>query len=203
LHARTADAAGAHADGTAQAATGEARGAYTVALAGVAVAGIGIAGTWLASEPALAGAADAIAWAQRENSAAARAMVSVALGALAALGVVAAWAYAVAGGRPVRVGNGRGSMALDELGAWVRDALEARPDVLEAQVRLRNRQRRGVGVTLRLWVAADARLAETTRAAEATMQAVLGAQAGVRIATPVAIELRYEELLMRARRGDA
>ncbi len=181
----------------------EGRAAYALAWALAACAGAAIAVTWLASEPALSAARDAVAWAERENGPAGRAIVTVALAALGALGVVGAWARAVSGRRPVRVADARGTMPVADLAAWARDALEARGDVLEARVWVRNRQRRGAEVAAQLLVAPDARLAETARAAEATVQSVLVAQAGVRLAGPVAIELRYEELLMHPRRSDA
>ncbi|MBM4415519.1 MAG: hypothetical protein FJ035_04555 [Chloroflexi bacterium] len=86
-----------------------------------------------------------------------------------------------------------------DLATWLRDVLEARSDVLEARVRARDRGRRGVQVALQLLVAPDAQLAATTRAAQATVEAVVVAQAGARLAGPVAVELRYEELLLRPR----
>ena len=155
---------------------------------------------WTAPGPALDGIEGAVRWLRDGDHAAGRAIMTIVLVAVAALGYVLAWARATSLRRPVRVGGGRGAVALEELGRRVREAVLEQPDVAGARVRVENLHRRGVRVSLRLEVTPDARLAQTAATAAARVEETLAQRAGVALAAPPSIEIRYEELIL-GRRG--
>lgn len=157
-----------------------------------------LAVTWGASDAALQAIATGAAWLQARNDLAARAALSVVLVATAALAFVIAWSRTTDPRRPVRVPGGRGTIAVDEVAAWVHDAVRERTDISDVVIAVRS-QGKGVRVAARIAVTADARLQETSRGARAAIEQVLAAQVGVPLVTEPVIELRYQELRLRPR----
>lgn len=157
-----------------------------------------LAVTWGASDAALEAVASGAAWLQARNDVAARAALSVVLVAAAALAFVVAWSRTSDPRRPVRVPGGRGTIAVDEVAAWVRDAVRERTDIRDVAIAVHS-QGKGVRVAARIAVTADARLQETSRGARAAIEQVLAAQVGVPLVAEPVIELRYEELRLRPR----
>ena len=162
--------------------------------------------TWTAPVPVLDAAVAltaAIATWLRHADGSERAMVTTVLAALAALRYVAVWARASSERRPVRLAGGLGTVSVDELAARLRATLLRRPDVRDAQVRVENLHRRGVRVAARIEVTPDARLTETARACAARIERAVAARAGVKLAGAPDIMLRYDELVLRPRRGSS
>lgn len=170
--------------------------AYAALVA--AAAAVLLAVTWGASDLALQGIAQGAAWLQTRNDLAARASLSVVLVATAALAFVVAWSRATDPRRPVRVPGGRGTIAVDEVAAWIRDAVEERTDVRGVSIAVQS-QGKGVRVAARIAVTADARLQETSKGARAAIEQVLATQVGVPLVADPIVELRYEELRLRPR----
>ena len=170
----------------------------TATLAAALSAGA-VALVWAAPQPALDGASAAIEWLRDRDDTAGRTIATTVLVALAALGYVLAWARASSPRRPVRVGDDRGAIPVDELAGWLRDAVLARPDVCDAVVRVENLGRRGVRVALVLGVTPQARLAETAADTSTRVEEALRERAGLQLEEPPAIELRYEELILGPR----
>jgi hypothetical protein len=96
----------------------------------------------------------------------------------------------------VRLAEGRGTIAVDVLAERLRLAILERPDVEDAGVRVDNLRGKGVRVVAVLAVTANARLTETAEAAIAAIEQALDERAGVALAEPPALELRYEELIL-------
>jgi hypothetical protein len=158
----------------------------------------GIAATWTVSTEVLATLSAGIEWARTHDDLAAKAAFSVILAASAALAFVIAWARTTDPDRPVRVPGGRGTIAVHELGAWLRDGIEERDDVRSADVQVQS-QGKGVRVTARIAVTADARLQDTAHGATAAIEQTLATRIGVPLAAQPTIELRYEELRLHPR----
>ena len=173
--------------------------AYAAVIA--AAAAVLLAVTWGASDNALHGIAQGAAWLQERNDLPARASVSVILVATTALAFVVAWSRATDPKRPVRVPGGRGTIAVDEIAAWIRDAVEERTDVRGVTIAVQS-QGKGVRVAARIAVTADARLQETSKGARVAIEQVLATQVGVPVVAEPIIELRYEELRLRPRALD-
>lgn len=132
----------------------------------------------------------------RNSGDGARVIATTLIAAAALLGYLAVWARATAPRRAVRLADGRGTIAVDVLAGRLRLALLERPDVREAGVRVDNLRGRGVRVAAVLAVTADARLAETAEGAAAAIERSLSAAAGVPLAGPPELELRYDELIL-------
>ena len=115
---------------------------------------------------------------------------------VALLSYLAVWATVSAPGRAVRLPDGRGTIAVDVLAERLRLAILERPDVQDASVRVDNLRGRGVRVVAVIAVTADARLAETTEGAATAIVLALDERAGVPLAEPPALEVRYEELIL-------
>jgi hypothetical protein len=161
-----------------------------------------VAGTWLAPVAALDVAAAAVGWLRMHNDVPGRAALTVVVIAVAALVWVSVWARATAPQRPVRVAGGRGTIPVDEIAAWLSAQLETRADVRDATVSVQHHGK-GVRVAARMAVTPDARLDDTTDGARAIIEQVLASQVGAPLVSAPAIELRYEELRLRRRRGVA
>ena len=160
------------------------------------LAAVLLAVTWGASNAALEGVAGGAAWLQERNDVAARAALSVVLVATAALAFVVAWSRTSDPRRPVRVPGGRGTIAVDEVAAWMRDAVRERTDIRDVAITVQS-QGKGVRVAARIAVTADARLQETSRGARAAIEQVLAAQVGVPLVAEPVIELRYAPFCTR------
>jgi len=157
-----------------------------------------IAVTWTASTEVLAATSAGIEWARAHDDLTAKAAFSVILAASGAIAFVIAWARTTDPDRPVRVPGGRGTIAVHELGAWLRDGIEERDDVRSADVLVQS-QGKGVRVTARIAVTAAARLQDTANGARAAIEQTLATRIGVPLAAQPTIELRYEELRLRPR----
>ena len=168
------------------------------ALLAVASAAV-IAVTWLASGPVLDAADRGVEWLQAHENFEGRVTLTAALLLVAVLAPSVVWLRASGRGRPVRLPGGGGHIPLEDLARWLRDTLEMRHDIREADVRVQNLHRRGVRVSATLSVTPDARLAETTAGAEQAIEGLLRSQVGVRTAGTPALAVRYEELVLRAR----
>ena len=166
------------------------------ATRGALLAALAVIFVWTAPAPALDGIERGARWLRDGDDTAGRAIVTTVLVAAAALGYVLAWARATSLRRPVRVGGGRGTITPEELGRRVREAVLELSDVEEARVRVENLHRRGVRVSLRLDVTPDARLGQTAATAAARVEETLAQRAGVALAEPPSIEIRYEELIL-------
>jgi hypothetical protein len=176
-----------------------ARRGFHAATVFASLAALLIAFVWTAPEPALDGAAKAIAWLRAD--AAGRAIATTALVALGALGYVAAWTRATSLRRPLYVDGERGAIPVDQFASWMRAALLDQPDVREVAVRVENLHRRGVRIALVLSVTPHARLAEIVAEATSRVERVVRDRAAIELAEPPAIELRYEELVLGSREG--
>lgn len=160
-------------------------------LAGVAVL------VWTAPQPALDGATRAIVWLGHREDTAGRAIATTVLAALGAVGYVLAWARTASPRRAVRVGDGRGTIPVEDLAEGLRYTMLEQPDVCEALVRVDNLHRRGLRVALLLDVTPEARLAETAAIASSRVEEALRQRSGLELAEPPVIQLRYRELILR------
>jgi hypothetical protein len=174
------------------------RGAF---LASLLIAAL-LAVVWAAPVQALESLSTGLAWLERHDSERERAVLTTALAALALLLYVVAWGRATSRRRPVRLAGGRGRIAIEEVEARLRAALQERADIRTARVEVENRHRGGLAVVARLAVSADARLTETIEAATELAEDVIHEGLGVPMAAPPSLELQYEELDLRAGRGD-
>lgn len=156
---------------------------------------------WTAPSLALDVAERAVAWLRDHDDGGGRAIATTVLAATVALAFIAAWARATAPGRPVALAGGRGRVGVSELGSHVREALLEQPHVADAAVRVENRGRRGVAVAVLLHVTPDARLEQAVEATTHCVRETLADRAGVPLAAPPAVELRYRELVLRTPRA--
>jgi len=153
---------------------------------------------WTAPQPALDGATRTIAWLGHREDTAGRAIATTVLAALAAVGYVLAWARATSPRRAVRIGDGNGTIPVEDLAEALRGTVLEQPDVSEALVRVDNLHRRGLRVALLLDVTPQARLADTASSASARIEEALRQRSGLQLAEPPAIQLRYRELILRS-----
>ena len=158
---------------------------------------------WTASAPMLDGADGTLDWLRAHDDPAGRALATTILAAAALLNLVLAWWRASSPRRPVRVGTGGSTIAVDELAEWLRQALLERADVADAMVRVENLHRRGLRVAAVLEVTAEARLEEIGDSAAALVGRLLGERAGLPLDEPPKVELRYRELNLRSRGAHA
>ncbi len=171
--------------------------AYRAPLLGVALAAAAIALAWLAPGAALDGAERALEGARAHDDATARAVLSTLLAAAALLLVVARWGARSSPRRALRLPDGGGRLAVEELAALLRHELAASDAVEAAHVRVENRHRRGVAVAAVVEVAPEARLAGAGAAARARLAEVVEGRIGLALAAPPRVELRYRELRLR------
>jgi hypothetical protein len=159
------------------------------------IAVFAIALIWTRQPLAIEAGEDLVRW-LRTSGDPARVIVTVVLATVALLGYLVVWARVSAPGRAVRLAEGRGTIAVDVLAERLRLAILERPDVEDAGVRVDNLRGKGVRVVAVLAVTANARLTETAEAAIAAIEQALDERAGVPLAEPPALELRYEELIL-------
>jgi len=179
----------------------ERRGVLRALAVGALIVGGLVLLIWGASIEALALAGGVVAWLESRNAPAGRAVATTVVLAAAALALVAAWGRATSLRRAVRLPGGRGTIRVEEVEARLCELLAERRDVVAAEVRVQNRHRRGLRVAARLHVTADARLAETIRAATLLTEELTSGRLGVALAAPPEFDLRYEELDLRAGRA--
>jgi hypothetical protein len=167
----------------------------TLATLVAVIVALAIALVWTRQPLAITAGDDLLRW-LRTSGDRSRVIVTVVFATLALLGYLAVWAKATAPRRAVRLADGRGTIAVDVLAERLRLAILERPDVQDAGVRVDNLRGRGVRVVAVIAVTADARLAETAQAATRAIERSLDERAGVALAEPPALELRYEELIL-------
>lgn len=175
--------------------------AYRGALGVVLLMAAAIATTWLASAPVLAGLRDGAAWLAARDGERGRASATVIFAATAALALIVAWGRASATRRPVRLAGGRGRMAVEAIAQRLEASIRTRPEVRAATVVVTNRHWRGVRVEARLRVTPEARLDATITAFEAEAEALLHRRIGVPMESPPRVDVRYDELDLRAGRA--
>ena len=171
------------------------RGALLLALACAAA----VAVTWAADEAILRGMRDGAGWALERTDDRARSIATVVFAAVAALGLVAAWGRATHPRRAVRLSDGRGRMAVDEIAGALRGSLLERADMRSAEVRVENRHRHGIRVHAWLRVTRDARIDEVLEAVDRATEA-LARRLGMTLAELPLVDVRYDELDLRAGR---
>ncbi|HJM74380.1 MAG TPA: hypothetical protein QGI71_00735 [Dehalococcoidia bacterium] len=159
------------------------------------IAALAIALVWTRQPLVITGGDDLLRW-LRTSGDRSRVIVTVVFTTFALLGYLAVWAKVSAPRRAVRLADGRGTIAVDVLAERLRLAILERPDVEDAGVRVDNLRGRGVRVVAVIAVTANARLAETVEAATMAIERALDERAGVPLAEPPALELRYEELIL-------
>ena len=159
------------------------------------IAALALALVWTRQPLVITAGDDLLRW-LRTSGDRSRVIVTVVFATLALLGYLTVWAKVSAPGRAVRLADGRGTIAVDVLAERLRLAILERPDVEDAGVRVDNLRGRGVRVVAVIAVTADARLAETAKAATTAIERALDERAGVPLAEPPALELRYEELIL-------
>jgi len=169
------------------------RGAVLFALVLCAV----VAATWLASAPILDGASRALAWAAAHNDPRGRGVFTVICVGLALLGGVVAWGRASSPRRPVRLADGRGRMAMDEIAGRLEDVILERPEIRSARVVVTNRHRRGLRVEARLGVSPETRIDATITAFEAATEALLHRDLVTPMESRPRVDVRYDELDLR------
>jgi hypothetical protein len=159
--------------------------------------------TWLAWAPVLDAVSTATAeLVAREGDGQTQVTVSVALVAVALLGFVVAWARATHPRRAVRLSGERGRMAVDVIAGGLRDAFLELRDVREAEVSVQNRGRGRVLVRAWLRVSRDARIDDTLDEVDDAAEWLIRARLGLELAEPPLVDVRYDELDLRAaRRG--
>lgn len=161
-----------------------------------------IAAVWVAWTPALEGIEDgARALAKRDGDGQTQVSVTVALGAVALLGFVVAWGRATHPRRAVRLSRGRGRMAVDDVAGRLRDAILELRAVREAEVNVENRGRRGLLVHVWMRLAADARIDDTLDQVDAAADWVVHDRLGLLLAEPPLVDVKYDELDLRAARA--
>lgn len=165
------------------------------------LAAAAIALTWTASTPVLDGATRAIAWAAAQDGQTAHLVVTAALATIVALAAAFAWRRAVSPRQPIRLPDGSGFIAVDDLAARVAEVVVERPDVRAVTVWVLNRRRHGVEASLDVEVSPNARLQETSAGITARVQSVIQTQAGLALAQTPQIRIRFEELRLHGQRG--
>ncbi|MEE8336945.1 MAG: hypothetical protein V3R95_02675 [Dehalococcoidia bacterium] len=155
---------------------------------------------WTRPPPVLDGAGDLLAWLRTADDGG-RAIATTALVAVAMLGFVVTWALATSPRRPVRLPDNRGTITVDELARRLRASLLEHPHVLDAGVRVDNRHRRSVGVSVVLELTAHARLAQVSEDAAVAVRLFVEEGAGLTLPTPPSIALQYEELILAGGRS--
>lgn len=173
------------------------RGALLLALIATAL----IAVVWLAPVETLDASGDAVAWLEAHQTPTAQAIASVALGALALLGLVIAWGRRTALGRPVHLPAG-GQITVAEIARRLEALIEEREGVHRAEVHVDNLHRRGVRVTSRIHVDPQANLSGAIEAVSEAAELLLHGHLLVRLSSPPSVELRFDELDLRSGRVD-
>ncbi len=179
-------------------------GALRIALVPGAIgllAATAIALTWTASKQVLDGATRAIAWTAAHDGQTAHLVVTAALATIVALAAAFAWRRAASPRQPIRLPDGSGFIAVDDLAARVAEVVVERPDVRAVTVWVLNRRRHGVEASLDVEVSPNARLQETSAGITARVQSVIQTQAGLVLAQTPQIRIRFEELRLHGQRG--
>jgi len=171
------------------------RGAIAFALLASAL----IAVVWLAPVAALDASAEAVAWLELRLTPSGQALATIALGTIALLALVIAWARRTALARPVNLPAG-GRIAVDEVAARLTQMIEERDDVRRAEVRIDNLHRRGLRVSTTLHVTAQANLTGAIQTVSEAAELLLHGHLLVRLSSPPSVELHFDELDLRSGR---
>lgn len=152
---------------------------------------------WTAPQPTIDAARQAITWFADREDRTGRAIATTILATLAAMAYVFAWAKTVSPRRAVEVGNGYGTIPVEELAAVLRSTILEQPDVCEAIVRVDNLHHKGLRVSLILDVTPEAQLADTASYTASQVENSLRERSGLELSEPPAIKLRYGELILK------
>lgn len=174
-------------------------GAYRGALLLAFACAAAVAVTWAADEAVLRGVRDGAGWALERTDDRAQSIATVVFASVATLGFVAAWGRATHPRRAVRLSDGRGTMAVDEIAGALRESLLERADIRSAEVRVENRHRHGIRVHAWLRVTRDARIDEVLEAVDRAAEA-LARRLGMTLTELPLVDVRYDELDLRAGR---
>lgn len=172
---------------------------YRPALLVAALAAALIALTWLAPLEAINASNQATDWLERHADVTGQAVATIALAAIGLLAIVGAWARATSWRRPVRLPAG-GRIEVAEIERRLAGLLEERPDIVRAEVRVDNLHRRGLRLATRLHVAPDANLTSAIHAVSEAAELLLHGRLLVRLSSPPSVELKFDELDLRAGR---
>lgn len=169
------------------------RGAMLLAVVTVAL----IAVVWLAPMAALDASAEAVAWMETRLTPSSQALATVALASVGLLGLVIAWARRTALGRPVALPAG-GRVTVEEIARRLEQLIEEREDVRRAEVRVDNLHRRGLRVSSRIHVGAQANLTGAIQSVGEAAELLLHGHLLVRLSSPPSVELHFDELDLRS-----
>ena len=171
------------------------RGAIALALVASAL----IAVIWLAPAPTLDASTEAIAWMEQRLTPTGQAVVTVALATIALLGLVIAWARRTALGRPVTLPAG-GQIEVSEIATRLEALIEEHEDIRRAEVMVDNLHRRGLRVSSRIHVGAQANLTGAIQSVSEAAELLLHGHLLVRLSSPPSVELHFDELDLRSGR---
>jgi len=175
----------------------ELRGAFVIS----ALAALLIAVTWIAWGTVLTSTSEALATlAGREHDGQTRESVTVALAAAALLAFIVAWWRGSHPRRPVRLSDGRGTMTVDAIAGRLRESILELPQVRQAEVSVENRG--GGRVRVRTWlrVASDARIDAALDGVDDAADWLVHHRLGLLLSEPPLVDVRYDELDLRAGR---
>lgn len=172
---------------------------YRGAIVLAAITAALIAVVWLAPVAALDASAEAVAWMESRLSPSAQAVATVALASVGLLGLVIAWARRTALGRPVTLPAG-GRITVTEIARRLEQLIEEREDVRRAEVLVDNLHRRGLRVTSRIHVDAQANLTGAIQSVSEAAELLLHGHLLVRLSSPPSVELHFDELDLRSGR---
>jgi len=171
-------------------------------LAVTLVVAVLIAATWTAWSPVMTGVSEgASTLAARKGDGQTRVSVTVALVAFALLAFAAAWWRGSHPRRPVRLSDGRGTIAVDAIAGQLRAAILDLPEVRAAEVAVENRG--GGQIRVRSWlrVTAEARIDDVLDAVDDVADWLVHHHLGLLLSEPPLAEVRYDELNLRAARA--
>jgi len=136
----------------------------------------------------------------REGDGQTQLTVTIALATIALLGFVIAWGAATHPRRAVRLSGDRGRMSVDAVAGALRNELLELRDVREATVAVENKG--GGKILVRAWlhVGTDSRIDDTLDQVDDTTEWLVHQQLGLILAEPPLLDVRYDELDLRAAR---
>jgi hypothetical protein len=172
---------------------------YRGALALVALLTALIATIWLAPLAALEASTDAIAWLEARLTPTGQALSTTALGTVALLGLVIAWARRTALGRPLSLPAG-GRVSVDDVALRLQQMIEERDDISSAEVQVDNLHRRGLRVSAQIRVSSHANLNGAIQSVSEATELLLHGHLLVRLSSPPSVEVHFDELDLRSGR---
>ncbi len=168
------------------------------------VAGLLLGVTWVAWTPVLDGVSDAAAeLARREGDGQTQVSVTVGLIALSLFAFIGAWWKHSHPRRPVRLADGRGTIAVDGVVGQFRVGILDLAEVFGAEVAVVYRG--GGQVRVRTWlrVTAEARIDDALDGVDTAADWLVHHRLGLMLSEPPLAEVRYDELNLRAARASS